>query len=228
MPLLSPVVLSGTVEMKGNSFVFKAGSAETSFTYPVTMQVDMTITDYFYFDFTATGGWDIKWASTALNKDVNPGLSSDFGNHFGLGDGEYGNLLEESTYAPGDVEIQASGAYTWNDNLPDDGMVTMKSIEVRVGAGSELTLNALYFGDMDAAEAVPVPPAQTPPRRPPPQRLRRRPLRPPPPPLLLRRRLQLRPPPRPLLRMAAIPASSSALLSLSLLWPLLRWVLWSI
>lgn len=145
----------GTVEMKGNSFVFKAGSAETSFTYPVTMQVDMTITDYFYFDFTATGGWDIKWASTALNKDVNPGLSSDFGNHFGLGDGEYGNLLEESTYAPGDVEIQASGAYTWNDNLPDDGMVTMKSIEVRVGAGSELTLNALYFGDMDAAEAVP-------------------------------------------------------------------------
>lgn len=143
----------GTVEMNGDSFVFKAGSADTSFTYPVTMQVDMTITDYFYFDFTATGGWDIKWKSTALNGDVNPGLSSDFGNHFGTED--YGSLLEGSTYAPGDVEIQASGAYTWNDNLPDDGVVTMKSIEVRVGANSELTLNALYFGDMDAAEAVP-------------------------------------------------------------------------
>lgn len=149
----------GTVEMNGSSVVFKAGSADTSFTYPVTAQVDMTITDYIYFDINAGGGWDIKWVSTALNGDVNPGISSDFGNVFGKdgnpGENQYGTLIEGGTYAPGDVEIHAGGAYTWNDNLPDDGMVTMKSIEVKVGANSELTLNALYFGDMDAAEAVP-------------------------------------------------------------------------
>lgn len=149
----------GTVEMKGSSVVFKAGSADTSFTYPVTMKVDMTVTDYFYFDIDAGGGWDIKWTSSALNQDVNPGVSSDFGNIFGKdgnpGENQYGTLIEAGTYAPGDVEIGAAGAYTWNDNLPDDGMITMKSIEVKVGANSELTLNALYFGDMDAAEAAP-------------------------------------------------------------------------
>lgn len=34
----------GTVEMNGSSVVFKAGAEESHFTYPVTMQVDMTVT----------------------------------------------------------------------------------------------------------------------------------------------------------------------------------------
>lgn len=39
----------GTVEMNGSSVVFKAGAEESQFTYPVTMQVDMTVSDYIYF-----------------------------------------------------------------------------------------------------------------------------------------------------------------------------------
>lgn len=149
----------GTVEMNGSSVVFKAGAEESHFTYPVTMQVDMTVSDYIYFGMESTGAWDIKWKSTALNGDVNPGFSADFGGTFGKtgdpGPDLYGTLIMEGTYSPGDVEINSAGAYTWNDNLPDDGMVTMKSVEIIVDANAQLTLNSLYFGDMDSAEAVP-------------------------------------------------------------------------
>lgn len=69
----------GTVEMDGSSVVFKAGAADTSFTYAVDTQVDMTATEWLYFGINATGGWDIKWTSTGLNNDVNPGVSADFG-----------------------------------------------------------------------------------------------------------------------------------------------------
>lgn len=152
----------GTVEKDGSSVVFKAGAADTSFTYAIGTQVDMTETDYLYFGINATGGWDIKWASSALNNPVNPGISADFGGTFGKdgnpGENQYGTLIEAGSYAPGEVEILASGAYTWNSNLPDDGIVTVTSIEVRVGANSQVTLSALYFGDVDAAEATPAAP----------------------------------------------------------------------
>ena len=149
----------GTVEMNGSSVVFKAGAEESHFTYPVTMQVDMTVSDYIYFGMESTGAWDIKWKSTALTKDVNAGFSADFGNTFGKtgdpGPDQYGTLIMEGIYSPGDVEINSAGAYTWNDNLPEDGMVTMKSVEIIVAANAQLTLNSLYFGDVDSAEAVP-------------------------------------------------------------------------
>ncbi len=149
----------GTVEMNGSSVVFKAGAEESHFTYPVTSQVDMTVSDYIYFGMESTGSWDIKWKSSALNGDVTPGFSADFGPSFGKGGGEgddaFGSLIEGGTYSPGDVEINSAGAYTWNSNLPDDGMVTMKSVEIIVDANAQLTLNALYFGDMDSFDAVP-------------------------------------------------------------------------
>ena len=149
----------GTVEMNGSSVVFKAGAEESHFTYPVTMQVDMTVSDYIYFGMESTGAWDIKWKSTALNGDVNPGFSADFGGTFGkvgeAGPDQYGTLIMEGTYSPGDVEINSAGAYTWTSNLPDDGMVTMKSVEIIVDANAQLTLSALYFGDMDSYDAVP-------------------------------------------------------------------------
>ena len=149
----------GTVEMNGSSVVFKAGAEESHFTYPVTSQVDMTVSDYIYFGMESTGSWDIKWKSTALNGDINPGFSADFGPSFGKGGGEgddaYGSLIEGGTYSPGDVEINSAGAYTWNSNLPDDGMVTMKSVEIIVAANAQFTLNSLYFGDMDSFDAVP-------------------------------------------------------------------------
>ena len=111
----------GTVEMNGSSVVFKAGAEESHFTYPVTMQVDMTVSDYIYFGMESTGAWDIKWKSTALNGDVNPGFSADFGGTFGkvgeAGPDQYGTLIMEGTYSPGDVEINSAGAYTWNSNL---------------------------------------------------------------------------------------------------------------
>ena len=145
----------GSVEATDGGFVFKAGSADTSFTYALDTQVNMAELEYMYFDLSSTGDWDIKWTSTGLNNDVTPGFSADFGPGFGLGDGEYGNLLAEGTFVPGDVEIKASGAYTWNGNLPDDGIVTMKSIEVKLGAGAEMTLKNLYISDIDGASANP-------------------------------------------------------------------------
>ena len=146
----------GTAEKQGNSIVFKAGDTDTIFTYPIAVPVNMLETPYFYFGMTSTGTWDISWRSTALNGNVNPGLSADFGTVFGKtgepGSNQYGTPIDAGSYAPGDVEIDASGAYTWNDNLPADGIVTMESISIKVGANSELTLNALYFGSDPTTE----------------------------------------------------------------------------
>ena len=59
------------------------------------------------------------------------------------------------------MEIEASGAYTWNDNLPADGIVTMEAISIKVGANSELTLNALYFGSDPTTEPSESEPSET-------------------------------------------------------------------
>ena len=155
----------GTVEKQGDSIVFKAGDTDTVFTYPVAMPVNMLETPYFYFGMTSTGTWDISWRSTALNGNVNPGLSADFGAVFGKtgepGSNQYGTPIDAGSYAPGDVEIEASGAYTWNDNLPADGIVTMESISIKVGANSELTLDALYFGSDPTTEPSESEPSET-------------------------------------------------------------------
>lgn len=155
----------GTVEKQGDSIVFKAGDTDTVFTYPVAMPVNMLETPYFYFGMTSTGTWDISWRSTALNVNVNPGLSADFGAVFGKtgepGSNQYGTPIDAGAYAPGDVEIEASGAYTWNDNLPADGIVTMEAISIKVGANSELTLNALYFGSDPTTEPSESEPSET-------------------------------------------------------------------
>ena len=52
---------------KDGAFVFKAGDADTSFMYATNAQANMLVNDFAYFGLTATGGWDIKWVSTALN-----------------------------------------------------------------------------------------------------------------------------------------------------------------
>ncbi len=151
----------GTVEEKDGAFVFKAGDADTSFMYATNAQANMLVNSFAYFGLTASGGWDIKWVSTALNGDVAPGFSADFGNLFGKtgdpGPNQYGTLIDAGTFAPGDVEMEVLGAYTWNNNLPDDGMVTIKTVEVKVGANSELTLDSLYFGDIDDGDNIPDP-----------------------------------------------------------------------
>ena len=155
--------LDATVELQNGSFVFKAGAADTTFTYSMNTPVDMTATQYIYFGLSATGGWDIKWASTALNSDVNPGISADFGNYFGKDNSTpettYGTLIDAEEYGtvtPDDLKglIDASGAYTWNDNLPADGIVAMKFVQVRVAAGAQVTLDSLYFSDAEGAAPV--------------------------------------------------------------------------
>ena len=150
----------GSVEEKDGALVFKAGSADTSFTYALNADVDLLATEWLYFDLTATGGWDIKWTSTALNGDLNPGVSADFGNYFGKDNASpettFGTLIESGTYVTNEeLMVGIAGAYTWNNNLPDDGIVTMKAIEIKVGANSELTLKSLYLGDPEAASADP-------------------------------------------------------------------------
>ena len=84
-----------------------------------------------------------------------------FGNTGEPGSNQYGTPIDAGSYAPGDVEIEASGAYTWNDNLPADGSVTMEATSIKVGANSELTLNALYFGSDPTTEPSESEPSET-------------------------------------------------------------------
>ena len=124
-----------------------AGAGETYFYYPVNQNVDMNQVPYLYFNVETNGGWDIQFLSSAAYDDIMPGFSSDFGPDFGVKEGQYGELLPSGSYLPGDVPIYAKGAYTWNENLPENGVVTIKQVLIRVEARKTLRLYELYFGE---------------------------------------------------------------------------------
>lgn len=57
-----------------------------------------------------------------------------------------GNCCLRVPICPDDVPIYAKGAYTWNENLPENGVVTIKQVLIRVEARKTLRLYELYFG----------------------------------------------------------------------------------
>ena len=123
-----------------------AGASDTFFFYPVNQNVNLNHVPYLYFNVEASGGWDIQFLSSAAYDDIMPGFSSDFGPDFGVKEGHYGELLPSGSYLPDDVPIYAKGAYTWNENLPENGVVTIKQVLIRVEARKTLRLYELYFG----------------------------------------------------------------------------------
>ena len=123
-----------------------AGASDTFFFYPVNQNVNLNHAPYLYFNVEASGGWDIQFLSSAAYDDIMPGFSSDFGPDFGVKEGHYGELLPSGSYLPDDVPIYAKGAYTWNENLPENGVVTIKQVLIRVEARKTLRLYELYFG----------------------------------------------------------------------------------
>lgn len=79
-----------------------------------------------------------------------PGFSSDYGYDFGLEMEQLGGLLPAGSYLPEDIPIHAIGAYNWSDNLPSNGVVTVKEIWIRVQAQRTLQLHQIFFGAENA------------------------------------------------------------------------------
>lgn len=151
-PLGIKATEGGIVTTDEDKLVFRAGSRDATFTYSVDTELDIGGEIYCYYDVTATGGWDIQWKSTARNGSLLSGFSWDFGQLFGKGGkppNQYGSLIAAGHYDNTLTEMQVDVAWKWNNNVPEDGKVTITSISIKVEAGSELTLEELSFAPKD-------------------------------------------------------------------------------
>lgn len=162
MPKSADAVKSegGTATLEGGVLNLKAGAAETAFTYEVNESFNVNELYNLYFTLEHVNGFDIKLATNGKTADVEPGVSADFGN-----DPDFGEKTDKKddpnvlgtliTTGPSfaDKEVGWKGAYTWNNNIPDDGLITVKTVTIRVGANGSVKLSALYMGVAAGAPA---------------------------------------------------------------------------
>lgn len=139
------------VQMQEGVLILTAGNEEAFFSYPVNKNVNLKNLPYLYFDIECNGGWDVQFYTSGAYQDMMPGFSSDYGPDFGLEGERLGELLPAGSYLPGDIPIYAIGAYNWINNLPANGVVTVKEIWIRVQAHRTLQLHRIFFGAENAA-----------------------------------------------------------------------------
>lgn len=162
MPGSASDVSGGTAAMEGGAVKLTAGAENTTFTWNLDKKVDLNTLTNLYFSIEQQGGFDIKITSTSANADSTPSVSADFGNKeiFGKKDGApdapngLGTLITTASIKDSqlvdDNNVNWQGAYTWPgcpNPLPADGVVTIKTVSVIVGANGNATLSNLYMSD---------------------------------------------------------------------------------
>ena len=150
MPADADAVTGGTATMENGSLTLTAGDADTAFTWEVNQDVNITLLTNLYFNIEQDGGFDLSIASTGgpVSNDMSPSLSRDFGNLEILGSKtDFGTPITTPSISAADLVGENSifwiGAFIWNENLPDDGVITVKSVTVTLTAGTTLTLSDL-------------------------------------------------------------------------------------
>ena len=166
MPASADKVTSegGTATMENGVLSLKAGAAETKFTYEVNQAFNVSELSNMYFTLEQTGGFNIGLTTTAKNGDFSPSVSADFGNKTIFGDkttdkndpNVLGSLITTASVKDSDLvgegteadnsTINWLGAYSWNDNVPADGLVTVKTVTITLGANGTMKLSNFYMG----------------------------------------------------------------------------------
>ncbi len=150
MPADADAVTGGAATMENGSLTLTAGDADTAFTWEVNQDVDITLLTNLYFNIEQDGGFDLSIASTGgpVSNDMSPSLSRDFGNLEILGSKtDFGTPITTPSISAADLVGENSiawiGAFIWNNNIPVDGVITVKSVTVTLTAGTTLTLSDL-------------------------------------------------------------------------------------
>lgn len=150
MPADADAVTGGTATMENGSLTLTAGDADTAFTWEVNQDVNITLLTNLYFNIEQDGGFDLSIASTGgpVSSDMSPSLSRDFGNLEILGSKtDFGTPITTPSISAADLVGENSiawiGAFIWNNNIPVDGVITVKSVTVTLTAGTTLTLSDL-------------------------------------------------------------------------------------
>lgn len=150
MPADADAVTGGTATMENGSLTLTAGDADTAFTWEVNQDVNITLLTNLYFNIEQDGGFDLSIASTGgpVSNDMSPSLSRDFGNLEILGSKtDFGTPITTPSISAADLVGENSiawiGAFIWNNNIPVDGVITVKSVTVTLTAGTTLTLSDL-------------------------------------------------------------------------------------
>jgi hypothetical protein len=164
MPASADEVSGGTASMDNGVLTLQAGDAETEFMYDVSGSYNINDLMNLYFTLEHTGGFDIKIKTIAKNGETIPSVSADFGDDADFGskttDKNDPNVLGSLiTTGPTftDKQVGWKGAYGWNDNVPDNGMIEVQGVIVRVGANGTVKLSALYMGAVAGAPGTDAP-----------------------------------------------------------------------
>lgn len=150
MPADADAITGGAATMENGSLTLTAGDADTAFTWEVNQDVDITLLTNLYFNLEQDGGFDLSIASTGgpVSNDMSPSLSRDFGGLEILGSKtDFGTPITTPSISAADLVGENSiawiGAFIWNNNIPVDGVITVKSVTVTLTAGTTLTLSDL-------------------------------------------------------------------------------------
>lgn len=162
MPANAEAVSGGTATMENGVLTLTAGAADTEFTWEINQSYDANSLYNMYFTLENTNGFNIALTTTAKSGDVSPSLSNDFGNLAMFGEksiDQLGTLITTGPFVDTEMTVENEqelgwlGAYTWNDNVPDDGMITVKKVTVKVGANGTVKLTNFYMSDVPGAPA---------------------------------------------------------------------------
>ncbi len=148
--LMNPDALSIESYDKKGSYVYDNGkltvTANSADGYSVVFNLNKDYkpaeTKNWLFDLTATTGFDVQLVATTSVGDWNYGLVADFWPS--LCDTLENGYLPAETYK-GECDIHS--CYTWNNNLPANGISTIKQVRIVLAGEGTLTLNSLQVSN---------------------------------------------------------------------------------
>ncbi len=162
---LLPSDLSGatgsnaTAVYEGETLKVTSTAADATFTFPVGKEYNISKLPSMFFTVDAEVGFDIRVNYTGIRPGV-VGIVSDYGPNFGVGTSGYLNAGLYDDKGENEAQyvgmVNFIGGPSYNGNIPDDNMITIDSIEIRLQNSGVVSLDALYMCDA-ASDNVPSP-----------------------------------------------------------------------
>jgi len=148
--LMNPDAIAIESYDKDGSYVYDNGkltvTSNSADGYSVVLNINKDFkpaeTKNWLFDLTSTTGFDVQLVTTTSVGDWNYGLVADFWPS--LCDALENGYLPAETYK-GECDIHS--CYTWNNNLPANGVSTIKQVRIVLSGEGTLTLNSLQVSN---------------------------------------------------------------------------------
>ena len=148
------------VTYENGKLVIKGGASEGTVSWTPNAAYDLVEKPFVYITLSTDQGFDGSIAVTANGIQRTPGMSSDFGNSFGMTSGFGSELVPAGDYVS--TALGVLGAFTWDETIAKDAESasgTIDKIELKVQPNATMTLSGLFAGveGLDGTEAPDAP-----------------------------------------------------------------------